>query len=133
MLAGLLGQEQGRVTATRVLPGNGFGPEMEVSFRATGIVLGVHTTDIGTYVASVQPNGSLFGAGQGVVTTPDGEIATWKGQGVGRSSGGGTAWRGAIFYQTACERLMTLNGMAVVFEFDVDDQGATEAKIWEWR
>jgi hypothetical protein len=133
MLAGLLGQEQGRVTSTRVLPGNGAGPEMEISFRATGVVLGVHTIDLGTYVTSVRPDGSLFGEGQGVVTTPDGEIATWRGQGVGRRNGGGTAWRGAIYYQTACERLVALNGMAVVFEFDVDEQGETEARIWEWR
>ena len=133
MLAGLLGGEEGQITSTRVLPGSGLGPEMEVSFRANGVVLGVQTTNIGTYVASARPDGSLFAEGQGIVTTPDGEIATWKGQGVGRRSGAATAWRGAIYYQTACERLMALNGMAVVFEFDVDQQGGTEAKIWEWR
>src|ERR1700730_9848749 len=134
MLAGLIGEEQGRITLTRVLPGNGLGPDVEVSFQANGVILGVQTVDIGTYLASARPDGSLFGNGQGIVTTPDGEVATWSGQGVGRKRGGRTAmaWRGAIFYQTTCERLLALNGMAVVFEFDVDEEGTIQAKVWEW-
>jgi hypothetical protein len=135
MLAGLIGEEQGRVTLTRVLPGSGLGPEMEVSFQSNGVLLGVQTNDIGTFLATARPDGSLFGDGQGLVTTPDGEVATWRGQGIGRKRGGGTAmaWRGAIFYQTTCERLVALNGMAVVFEFDVDEQGAIQSKSWEWK
>src|SRR5713101_1931812 len=50
MLVGLLGQEQGQITSRRVLPGNGLGPEMEVSFQANGVILGVQTNDVGTYV-----------------------------------------------------------------------------------
>jgi hypothetical protein len=133
MLAGLLGQEEGQITSRRVLPGHGPNPVMEISFQTRGVILGVQTNDVGTYVASPLANGSLFGDGQGIVTTPDGEIASWRGQGVGRQNGSVVAWRGAIFYQTTCERLMALNGMAVVFEFDVDDQGKVETKIWEWR
>jgi hypothetical protein len=134
VLAGLLGQEEGRVTGRRILPGNGGSPDLEVSFEASGVILGIQTRGVGTYVATARPNGSLFGEGQGMLTTPDGEIATWKGQGIGRtSSGTGTSWRGAMFFQTGCERLMALNGMAVVFEFDIDGEGKTEAKVWEWR
>jgi len=118
-----------------VLPGSGPGPEVEISFQANGVLQGVQTSNIGTYVATVRPDGSLFGSGQGMLTTPDGEAATWTGQGIGRRTVGGTAtaWRGAIFYQTQCERLSALNGMAVVFEFDVDERGKTQVKVWEWR
>ena len=135
MLAGLIGEEQGRTTLTRVLPGNGAGPVMEVSFQANGVILGVQTNDLGTFLASARPDGSLFGDGQGIVMTPDGEVATWRGQGLGRKVGAGTAmaWRGAIFYQTACERLIALNGMAVVFEFDINEHGETRSKSWEWK
>jgi hypothetical protein len=135
MLAGLIGEEHGRTTLTRVLPGTDVGPVMEVSFQANGIILGVQTNDIGTFLASARPDGSLFGDGQGLVTTPDGEVAMWRGQGIGRrlGAGGATAWRGAIFYQTTCQRLLALNGMAVVFEFDIDEQGLTQSKSWEWK
>ena len=134
MLAGLLGEEQGQITARRVLPGSGSGPEMEVSFEASGVILGVQTSDVGTYVATARSDGSLFGQGQGMIMTPDGEIATWAGQGIGRRSGSGaaTSWRGALYFQTQCERLLALNGMAVVFEFDVAADGKVQAKLWEW-
>jgi hypothetical protein len=135
VLAGLLGEEAGQITLRRVLPGSGLGPEVEISFQANGVLLGVQTDGVGTYLASPRPDGSLFGSGQGMLTTPDGEVATWTGQGIVRRTGDGTAtaWRGTLFYQTRCERLRALNGMAVVFEFDVDEQGKTVAKVWEWR
>jgi hypothetical protein len=133
MLAGLLGQEEGRIAGRRVLPGSGTSPDLEVSFEASGVVLGIQINDVGTFIATARPDGSLFGEGQGIMTTPDGETATWRGQGIGRRSGGtGTAWRGILFFQTACERLVALNRMAVVFEFDVDGEGKTQAKSWEW-
>jgi hypothetical protein len=55
--------------------------------------------------------------------TEDGEMATWRGQGVGRFTGRGRAvsYRGAIYYQTTSERLARLNGIAVVFEYDSDE------------
>jgi len=41
--------------------------------------------------------------------TLDGDIVTWKGLGVGRFQAGG------------------------VFEFEVDANGTTSSKIWEWK
>ncbi len=134
MLGEQLGQENGQVTGLRVLPGED-GPRVEVSFTATGTLLGVHGTDMGTYVSVIRPDGSLYGEGQGVLMTDDGEMAAWKGQGVGRFTGRGTAvsWRGAVYYQTTSERLARLNGIAVVFEYDTDESGKTEAKSFEWK
>jgi hypothetical protein len=134
MLGELLGEENGQVTGLRVLPGED-SPRVEVSFTATGTLLGVHGTDMGTYVTVTRPDGSLYGEGQGVVMTDDGEMAAWKGQGAGRLTGRGTAvsWRGAIYYQTASQRLARLNGIAVVFEFDTDESGKTAAKSFEWK
>jgi hypothetical protein len=67
--------------------------------------------------------------------TRDGDTATWRGQGVGRFTGRGTAvnWRGAIYYQTTSPKLARLNGVAAVFEFDVDENDNTRAKLWEWK
>ncbi len=47
--------------------------------------------------------------------TQDGEMVTWKGQGIGRLTGvGAVSWRGAVYYQTASEKLARLNGIAGV-------------------
>jgi hypothetical protein len=92
-------------------------------------------TDMGTYVSVTRPDGTLFGDGQGVTMTTEGAVATWRGQGVGRFTGRGTAvsWRGAVYYQSQSEKLARLNGVAVVFEFEVDENGNTHATSWEWK
>lgn len=135
MLGEMLGEERGQVTGTRVLSVEGSAPKVEVSFQASGRILGVDTTDMGTYWSIQRPDGTLFGEGQGIVMTADGEMATWQGQGVGQFAGRGAAasWRGAIYYRTTSQKLARLNGIAVVFEYEVDETGKTAAKIWEWK
>ena len=135
MLGEQIGQETGQITGMRVLPGNGGGPKVEVSFQASGTLLGVHGTNMGTYVSVTRPDGTLFGEGQGVVMTEDGEMVAWQGAGVGRFTGHGTAvsWRGATYYQTTSERLSRLNGVAGVFEYETDESGKSEDKTYEWK
>jgi hypothetical protein len=66
--------------------------------------------------------------------TKDGDMATWRGQGVGKFTGGGAvSYRGAVYYSTAAAKLMRLNTVAAVFEFEVDAQGNTHTKLWEWK
>jgi hypothetical protein len=134
MLGELVGQETGQVTAIRVLPGGGE-PNVEVSFQAAGTLLGTNETNIGTYTTVTRPDGTLFGEGQGVVMTESGDMASWKGEGVGHFTGEGTAvsWRGAIFYQTEAQSLARLNGLATVFEYDTDASGKTDARTYEWK
>ena len=98
------------------------------------ISLGVDAHQIGTYCSEGRPGGSLFGEGQGVIVTPDGQMATWKGQGVGKLQADGSVnYRGAIFYSTESPKLARLNTVAVVFEFEVDAKGNTSSKAWEWK
>jgi hypothetical protein len=135
MLGELLGHESGKLTGMRVLPSEGPGPKVEASLQASGQLVGVDTTDIGTYWSVVQPDGTLFGDGQGVVMTRDGGMATWRGQGIGRFTGRGSAvsWRGAIYYQSASPQLARLNGVVGVFEYETDENGNTKAQVWEWK
>ena len=128
--------EQGKVTGYRVLPSEeGQGPKVEVSFQSAGKILGIEETDMGTYWSVLRASGVLFGEGQGVVMTKDGETASWTGQGIGRFTGRGSAvsWRGAIFFQSTSQKLARLNGVAAVFEYDVDQNGNTSSNIWEWK
>jgi hypothetical protein len=135
MLGEALGEEHGQMTGMRVLPSEGASPKTEASFQASGQLVGMEATDMGTYVSVVRPDGTLFGDGQGVSMTADGDVVTWRGQGVGRFTGRGTAvsWRGAIYYQSGSNKLARLNGVVGVFEFDVDQDGKTHGKTWEWK
>ena len=135
MLSKQIGEEAGQVTGTRVLPDEGAGPQVEMSIEENGTLLGVHVSEMCTFVSVIRPDGTLFAHGQGVATTDDGEMAPWQGQGAGRFTGHGTAssWRGAIYFQTASQRLARLNGIAAVFEFETDESGKTEAKTYEWK
>ena len=135
MLGEMIGEGKGKVIGVRVLPFDGTGPKMEVSFQGGGSLLGQDVTDVGTYVSTLTPHGVLNGVGQGLVTTRNGDIATWTGTGVGRPTGHGMAasWRGSICYQTSSQRLAGLNKIAAVFEYEVDEKGNTSEKMWEWK
>jgi hypothetical protein len=107
---------------------------METSFQATGTVLGVSHTNIGTYWAVVRPDGTLYGEGQGVLMGKGGEMASWVGQGVGTlKKDGSVSYRGAVYYQTATPALLRLNNVAAIFEYEVDAQGNSKSEIWEWK
>ncbi len=123
----------GKRTGRRVLSTDG-GFKVEVSFEDTGKLLGQPVNNMGTYWSGPRPDGSLYGEGQGVVITQGGEMATWKGQGVGSlQPGGAVSYRGAVYYSTASAKLARLNGVAVVFEFNVDADGNIRTKGWEWK
>jgi hypothetical protein len=135
MLGEQIGEETGQITGMRVLPYEGAGPKIEVSLQASGTIVGVHGSDMATYTSVARPDGTSFSEGQGVVVTDEGEVVTWRGQGVGRLTGHGMAAtsRGAVYCQTTAERLARLNGIALVFEFEVDESGKTVGKTWEWK
>jgi hypothetical protein len=123
----------GKRIGRRVLPTDG-GFKVEVSFEDSGKLLGQQVNDMGTYLSGPRPDGTLYGEGQGVVITQDGEMATWKGQGAGKiQPGGAISYRGSLYFSTASAKLARLNTIAVVFEYEVDANGNTKTKGWEWK
>lgn len=134
MLGEKIGEGTGRVTGQRVLPNPGGPPKMETSFQSSGRLLGIEETEFGTYWSVMRPDGTLFGEGQGVLMGKDGETATWVGQGVGTfGKAGAVSYRGAIYYQSAHPKWTKLNGIAVVYEYEVDGQGNNRAQMFEWK
>lgn len=132
MLGEQIGESRGKRGARKVVSVDG-GFTVEVSFESTGKVLGHDTNEIGTYCSSSRPDGSLYGEGQGVIITAEGDAATWKGSGVGKFVAGGVSYRGAIYYTSASPKFARLNSVAAVFEFEVDAAGNTHSKMWEWK
>ena len=134
MLGEQIGEEQGQIRGQRVLPSDGSGPKVEVSFRAQGKLLGLDITDLGTYWSSVQANGTLYGEGQGVIMTTQGDVVQWTGTGRGRfTEQGGVSFRGAVYYQTTSEKLGRLNGIAAVYEHDTSPDDSVVTRYWEWK
>jgi hypothetical protein len=133
MLGEQVGELRGKRTGRRVLSAEG-GFKVEVSFEDSGKVFGMDVNDFGTYVSAPRPDGTLYGEGQGVTMTKDGDMATWKGQGVGRFVGGGAvSYRGSLYFNSASPKLARLNSVAVVFEYEVDASGNTHTQMWEWK
>lgn len=130
-----IGEERGKVTNIRVLPSDPASPQIEVSFEATGELLGIDITGFGSYVAIPGPDGVLDGEGQGVVMTADGHMLTWTGQGRGKRTGKGhqATWRGTVYYHTDSPRLKHLNEIACAFQHDVNEKGETHSQLFELK
>jgi hypothetical protein len=134
MLGELIYEQKGKVTGQRVLDVSP--PRVETSFSATGSLKGGSTvSEMGTYWSEARPSGMLYGEVVGITMTKDGtEVATWKGGGIGRMSAGKVSFRGALYWHTSSNgTLAALNNVVGVFEYEVDEQGNTSAKVWEWK
>lgn len=131
MLGSLISETKGRRILRRVLgtdPAN-----VEVSFEDSGTTLGVATTGFGTYHSVVRADGSIYGEGEGMMMTQDGDMASWKGSGQGKfGPGGAVSYRGILYFRTTSEKLAQLNSTPGVFEYDVDPAGNTHSKVWAW-
>lgn len=134
MLGEQIGEGRGRVTTQRVLPNPGGGPKMETSFQSSGSLLGMADSETGTYIAVARPDGTLFGEGQGITMSHEGDVLTWVGQGVGTlQQDGAVSYRGAVYCQTSSAKWARLNSLAVLFEFEVDRDGNTRGQFFEWK
>jgi len=132
MLGNQIGETKGKRLVRRVLSVDP--PTAEVSFEDAGQMLGIKTTGMGTYTSTIRPDGSIFGQGQGMSLTDDGEAITWTGTGQGKfGPGGSVSYRGMLFLRTNSQKLAALNNSSAAFEYDVDPSGQTISKMWEWK
>lgn len=132
MLGKQLGTVKGKRLVRRVLSVTP--PTAEVSFEDAGEILGVHVTGMGTYTSAVRADGSIFGHGQGMSLTDNGESVTWTGSGLGKfGPQGSVSYRGMLFFQTTSTQLAALNNTCAAFEYEVDPSGNTVSNMWEWK
>jgi hypothetical protein len=131
MLGAQIEEGRGKRTGRRVISTDPvFAVEATVEEAAR--FLGVEGLSIITYRAHPKPDGSLEGEGGGVFSSPQGEMVTWKGIGVGRfGEGGSIQYCGSLSFTTTSQKLAALNGISGVFQWEIDAQGNTHSKIWE--
>jgi hypothetical protein len=129
-----LGESSGKVTGSRVLAPEGQQVKVEVSFEGRGKMLGEDIADMGTYWQTVRPGGVLYGEGDTLWLTNDGESVLWRGFGVGHPTGPPPAGHFAVCgsAQTESQSLSRLNSVATVIEYDVDAEGNYHWTLWEW-
>ena len=130
-----LGTGSGTITGTRVLAPEGQQLKLEVSFAGRGTMLGEDIAEFGTYRQTVRPGGVLYGEGDSLWLTNDGESARWSGFGVGHPTGPPPAGHVGVCgsVQTESQRLARLNSVATVVEYDVDTEGNYNWTLWEWK
>jgi hypothetical protein len=103
--------------------------------RGNGKAKGVAVTDLITYTQVEKGEGTLFGEGETVWLTDDGQVCTWKGFGIGRptSAGGAATFAVAGSFETKAPRLADLNGVCCIVEFETEDDGTYHWTAYEWK
>ena len=132
----MLGEKVGELqasTTTKALPAEGSNPRFETTVEGSGTLLGVEINWLATYWSEMDADGTLYGEcpNQGVIMSGDG-IGTFKANGSGRfTDEGGAYFRGSAFFRTSSPSLASLNGAALVHEWDVDADGNGTWILWE--
>ena len=133
----MLGEKLGSMTATsvtKVLPSEGTLPKFEITAQGSGTITGVPVQFMGTYHTEMRADGSIYGEcpNSALLMAADG-VATLKASGVGRTEpDGSTKFRGIFYIETTAPSLMSLNGKAIVQEYDVDAEGNATSEMWHW-
>ncbi len=134
MLGKQIGEEKGKITGRRVLRNDDLSSRIESSQQGTGQILGTKYTTMSTYWSVMRKSRTLYGEGQGMLMTENGESMSWLGQGVGiPKKKGGVSFRGAIYFDTSSKKLSALNSMAVLFEYEVDEEGNFTSQMYDWK
>ena len=125
----LIGQ---RVVSTA----NGITPQIEYTNIENGTIKGVgNVTNLQTWTDTSRSPRIIYGVGQGVITTVDGQdMATWIGYGIGRSNiNGTTTYHDIILFNTnSTGRLAFLKNIEGLHIAEADGNKRT-TKIYEWK
>ena len=65
---------------------------------------------------------------------PQHAVPAHGGAGMGRFTGDGAAvsFRGALYFHGVTGTLARLNGVALLYEWEIDAQGNAQTPFWEW-
>jgi hypothetical protein len=134
MLGDKIGEENGRVTTRRVLPGDDYRyVKMEISFETEVTVFEQRGNNMGTYTVYERIPGQMYGEGQGIVMTGDGQAAIWSGHGIGHMDGDTMVFAAGISFQAGEGSLSRLNDCLVVVEHRAGMDGNVHSNLFEWR
>ena len=128
MLGELIGEFKGKNAGWRVLPDG----KIETTAQGTGKILGVDAFVLSTSVGTMA-YGIFMGEVTSMITPMDGDTVMSKGIAVGWPSGNGGTTRAASMQTTQSQKLMRLNKVIGLHEYDTDMTDNWTGKIWEWK
>jgi hypothetical protein len=129
-----LGEEHGKVTSRRILPGDDYRyVKMEISFETQCTILGQQGMNVGTYVVFERIPGQLYAEGQGIFMANDGAGAIWNGHGIGQGSADGISFAASVAFQTDSDKLSRLNSVLCLVEHKTDNDGNASSTLFEWK
>ncbi len=133
-LGELVLEDSGQITGIRVLPTDASGTTLELNLQLSGTIRGVGQNTLWTYTMLQRPDGSLYGQGNGVLTTVNGDVIHLIGSGSGKANPGGTVRFCTMLHpHGATGQNADLNGIGLVGEYDVAADGTANNKNWEWK
>src|SRR5262249_12832627 len=130
MLGDKIGEERGKVTSRRALKsGDPHYLKLEISFESQATVYGIPCMSMGTYEGFERISGQLYGVGQGMIRTHDGDGAIWHGHGAGTPSpgGGGSFVASAASQASPQGKLARLNHVLVLVEHTASGDGSVKS------
>jgi hypothetical protein len=134
-LGELILEERGQITGMRILSTDASGTNMEVSLQLTGTIRGVAESTLWTYTTLTRPDGSIYGSGQGVMTTQEGDVIHLIGHGSGQAPppGGTTRFHTMLHPYSTSAKYADLNSIGLAGEYDVNPDGSAINRNWEWK
>ena len=135
MLGEQIGELRGKVTGTRVLPGDDYRyVKVETTIQQQGQIYGQEAFDMGTFTAFERIPGQMYAEGQGVIGA-GAEGAIWNGHGIGRMADDmAVSVRFSIAIQSGQEGpLARLKDCLILGEYEQDAEGNIHTTLWEWK
>jgi hypothetical protein len=128
--------ERTKATSIRVIDVSNE-PKVEVSFSGNGTIRdSINVTDIGTTWNIQTSGGMIHSEGQGILTTQQGETATYTQQAIGQfTPEGRVVFHGSIFFKTLSPtgQLAFLDNQMGIYNYESDIAGNATKQVWEWQ
>ena len=133
-LGQLVLEDSGQITGIRVLSTDASGTTLELNLQLSGTIRGVGENTLWTYTMLQRPDGSLYGQGNGVLTTVNGDVIHLIGSGSGKANPGGTVRFCTMLHpHGATGQNADLNAIGLAGEYEVAADGTATNKCWEWK
>jgi hypothetical protein len=127
MLGDVLYEGHGRTVGLKVLP-NG---KLEQTVTMHGMFLGEEFSSTWTSELEERPDKIVHNEFHGFFVTKSGEMGRYTGMGNGFLGPDGIKFRGTVCYDNPPGRFDWLNGTAIEWEIEIDQEGNINNKGWE--
>lgn len=125
----------GKIIGQRVLSVAEGPVQIEQSIMENGLVKNVgNVTNIATWVNTFRSENVIYGVGNGIMSTDDGQMATWTAHDIGHTDDKGViTYRGVMFFNANPSGVLGfLNNVAGLYITQVEGDKQT-TKIWQWN